>query len=89
VFGVIFLRVFLFLAVFFALRWAAHRLELRGGLPLGLGLLAASSFVAFFLTALVVGGGLRSALLAWVAIYLVIAGLWVLRRWSEPGGSIR
>jgi hypothetical protein len=82
--AVVALRVVLFLGVFFALRWLSARLELKRGLPLGLALLAASTFVAFFLTAVALGSGLRSALVAWLVIYLVIAGLWWLR-WSEPG----
>jgi hypothetical protein len=82
--AVIALRLVLFLGVFFALRWLSARMELKRGLPLGLSLLAVSTFVAFFLTAVVLGSGLRSALVAWLVIYLVIAGLWWLRS-SEPG----
>jgi hypothetical protein len=40
------------------------------------------------LTALVLGSGFRSALVAWLVICLVIAGLWLVRGWPQAGQSL-
>jgi hypothetical protein len=86
VLAVIVLRVALFLAVFFALRWLSRRLELPPGLPLALVLLGASTFVAFAATALLLGHSVRSALVVWAVLYAIIAGLWYLRNMDLPQG---
>jgi hypothetical protein len=87
--AVIALRLILFLGVFFALRWLAARLELRRGVPLALALLAISTLIAFGGAALVLGQGLRSALIAWAVIYGIIAVLWLVRRPDLSAGDRR
>jgi hypothetical protein len=87
--AVIALRLALFLGVFFALRWLAARLELPRGMPLALALLGISTLIAFGGAAVVLGQGLRSALIAGAVIYGVIAALWLMRRPDLNAGDRR
>jgi hypothetical protein len=76
---VVYVRVVLFLVAFFVLRPLMFLVIQTPSRAHALGLLGASTLVAFLAGAAILDDPLADTLLAWLVIFAIIAGLWFAR----------
>ncbi len=86
---VIAIRVGVFFVAFFALRPVMFMLIERPNRTHGLVLLGVSTLIAFVVAAVVVGDPLGEMLPTWFVIFVIIAGLWILRWKGQEWDRIR